>query len=161
MDELYENLEFDFDKGLIYRNFKNGKVVCYGNETTCKNGGGYYRIRLNRKQYTIHRLIYSKYHGIPLESLGEIDHINRIRTDNKIENLRQVSKSHNCLNRRKPITNISGYKHITYDKQRNKWRFRIVIKNKSFQKRFSTIQEAVQYRDKFYQEHPEILFGNQ
>jgi hypothetical protein len=52
-----------------------------------------------------------------------IDHINRIKTDNSIDNLRLVSQQENTFN-----TNAKGY---SLDKKTKKWMTRIMVNNKS------------------------------
>lgn len=158
MNNLFENLFVDYELGHIWKYYKYGNVKCFGDGTTCKDGYEYYLIRINGKIQKLHRVIYSYYHGIPIEKLGILDHINRIRNDNRIENLREVSNSENCLNRG---TRKDKHKNIHIDKSRNNsWKFQIKINGKQIQKRFKTIQEAISYRDRFYQDHPDILFGN-
>ncbi len=59
---------------------------------------GYIIITLNRKKYYAHRLAwYLAYDVWP----DTIDHINGIRTDNRLENLRSVTHIQNCANQTK------------------------------------------------------------
>lgn len=70
-----------------------------------------------RNEY-IHRLVAITYIPNP-DKLPEVDHINKIRTDNRLENLRWVTKQENCENR----NNKSRTKTISqYDLNRNKIR---------------------------------------
>ena len=57
---------------------------------------GYIRIGLNKRQYSAHRLAWFYVYGEWPEK--EIDHINRDRADNRISNLRDVSRSENIAN---------------------------------------------------------------
>ena len=59
---------------------------------------GYIRCLLNQNEYRKHRLIALQFIPNP-DNLPEVDHINKIRSDNRIENLRWVSRSTNLLNR--------------------------------------------------------------
>ncbi len=68
-----------------------------GNPARAKNGAGYIKLQVNKKQYTAHRVAW-------LLSTGawpnhDIDHINGDREDNRIDNLRDVSRSANAQNR--------------------------------------------------------------
>ena len=55
---------------------------------------GYYYIQLRGKHYLFHRVIAMAFIPNP-NNLPQIDHINRIRTDNRIENLRWVTPKEN------------------------------------------------------------------
>ena len=76
---------------LVYRysigNKKLGSLAGY------KKPDGYYRVYINGKGYYLHRLIWL-YHKGDLPIL-ELDHINRNKSDNRIENLREVSHKEN------------------------------------------------------------------
>tara|TARA_R110000822_G_scaffold284631_1_gene406088 strand:+ start:49 stop:495 length:447 start_codon:yes stop_codon:yes gene_type:complete len=100
------------------------------------------------KNYKIHRLI--GLHYIPLvEGKDLIDHIDRNKTNNNISNLRWVNKSENNINVGLRKDNKTGYKNITWDKNRNKYKFTISINGKKHSKRFSTLEQAIEYRDNY------------
>jgi hypothetical protein len=57
----------------------------------------------------------------PLRRGIEIDHINRNRLDNRVENLRWVSRADNKVNQGPDPRNKSGYKGVWHDKARGRW----------------------------------------
>jgi hypothetical protein len=59
---------------------------------------GYNRVWLNGKHYLHHRIIAQQFIENP-ENLPQIDHINRVKTDNRLENLRWISNSENQKNK--------------------------------------------------------------
>lgn len=62
------------------------------------NNAGYWRVNFQGKTYSAHRIAWLLTFGNwPTQ---EIDHINRNRLDNRIANLRDVSRSENARNRR-------------------------------------------------------------
>lgn len=68
-----------------------GKVAGHRHESS-----GYVLVKYKQKLYLAHRLIWLLVHGrMPL---GEIDHINRNPQDNRLVNLRDVSRSENMRN---------------------------------------------------------------
>lgn len=71
-------------------NVKAGRIT--GN----RNTGGHIGFAIDRRMYLAHRLAWLYVHGSWPE--GQIDHINGIRTDNRICNLRDVSRSINAQN---------------------------------------------------------------
>lgn len=60
------------------------------------NSGGYLRIRIDAVSYKAHRLAWLYHYGEWPE--GELDHINGIRTDNRVANLRDVPHVENQRN---------------------------------------------------------------
>lgn len=62
-----------------------------------KRNDGYLCVMINRKRYRVHRLIAETFLGEIPEGC-QVDHINRIRHDNRLENLRIVTKSENQRN---------------------------------------------------------------
>ena len=73
----------------------------------------------------------------------EIDHINRIKTDNRKENLRYADRSLNCSNIGIQRNNTSGQTGVSFCKLKQKWRAYFGPKRKAG---FRTKEEAIAWR---------------
>jgi hypothetical protein len=87
---------------------------------------GYIHGRFKNKIYLLHTLVWI-YHNGPLAS-GVLDHINRDRADNRIENLRAATQQQNTFNRVGWKVAASRFKGVFKD--RNKWKAGICIDRK-------------------------------
>lgn len=85
----------------------------------------------------MHRLVMMPPKGV------EIDHINRIKTDNRKENLRYADRSLNCSNIGIQINNTSGQTGVSFCKLKKKWRAYFGTKRKAG---FNTKEEAIAWR---------------
>ena len=86
---------------------------------------GYNIVNCCKKRYRRHRIIAYAYLNLDIDDLTqEIDHINGNRICNHVDNLRIVSRQHNCHN----YTKAKGY---TWNKSRNMWYAKIKLNNKS------------------------------
>ena len=82
---------------------------------------GYKYMKINNIRYSIHRIIWVYHYGdIPRDK--QIDHINRNRLDNRIENLRLVSVIQNSHNRGLNDNNTSGYSGVVWCKYMKMWK---------------------------------------
>lgn len=91
---------------------------------------GYRQIRIKGRQYSSHRLAWLYVFGKWPD--GAIDHINGIRTDNSILNLRDVTMTVNLQNLRNPRkSNKSGYLGVCWDKYMKRYKSAIKVKGKS------------------------------
>ena len=111
-----------------------------------------------QKYFTVHRLI--AIHFIPNpNNLPCVDHINRNKLDNRIENLRWCTHKENSANRGISVlykTSTTGERFISKDNTRNKFVFRTGGKHTNgikVMKRFDTVEEAIQARDDFLEEN--------
>lgn len=80
----------------------------------------------------------------------EIDHINGDRTDNRITNLRSVTRKENLRNLTIPVTNSSGVVGVFLHKKSGRWYTRI---GKTYLGMFPSFEEAVAVRKEAEKAH--------
>ena len=88
-----------------------------------KDTYGYHKIALQRKTYKAHRLAWLYMYGEFPSS--PIDHINGVRHDNRIENLRAVTAQQNQQNQKRFKHNTSGVTGVHWHAKAAKWHARI------------------------------------
>jgi hypothetical protein len=111
-----------------------------------KNQDGYRRIVVFGREWLEHQLVWLYVYG---EVKTHLDHINRVRDDNRIENLRVATGSQNQGNRKLNKNNRSGYRGVIFLPSRNKYCATIRIgKSKLFLGHFNNIQDAREIYDK-------------
>jgi len=103
---------FDYKDGNLYWKKSPAKQVKEGSQAGSMNAYGYVRVTFRKKEYMLHRLIWLWHKKELIEGM-QIDHINQCKTDNRIENLRQVSPSENKLNNKA--------KYVSYSTKSKKW----------------------------------------
>ena len=99
---------------------KHGKCIGY------KNTRGYLTVDWNKKSYRANRLAWFIYYK--KWPTNEIDHINGIRDDNRISNLRDITHRENCRNKERHINGeIPG---CSFNKKMKKWRAYYIVNGK-------------------------------
>jgi hypothetical protein len=122
-----EALEYNAETGKLYWRVSRGTKKA-GSEAGAVDSRGYVCIMLNGKNCKAHRLAWLVYYKVFPEK--DIDHINGIKTDNRICNLREVTVRQNQYNQRKPrMDNKSGYLGVSVYK--NRWMASIRINGKT------------------------------
>jgi hypothetical protein len=133
-----ERCELLKSKGYTY-NPETGKIYgMRGQELISKNTNGYVILFVKNKPdiqlYGHHFAYYCVYGNVDFKML---DHINEIKSDNRIDNLRVSNYTQNNSN---VIKSAKGY---TWDKNRNKWASKISVNYKTINLgRFDTEEEA-------------------
>lgn len=114
---------------------------------------GYAVTKIDSKFVALHQMILPPIHGV------ETDHINRDRLDNRVENLRYVTKGQNRFNSGGLRNNTSGHKGVFYFKRIDRWGARRGNPGK-YLGCFKTKAQAIRaYRDAVREKHRE-LFGS-
>ena len=108
----YLNTAFTYLDGNLYWRQGHGGARS-GRLAGCVTADGYRRITYRGVSYAAHRLVYQLHHGT-LDPALQIDHVNGVKDDNRIENLRQVTSQENNFNR----TGVRGY---SWHKSSRKW----------------------------------------
>jgi hypothetical protein len=141
--EGYENYEVSSSGDVRHGDYIMGKHP---------NKGGYLQAHMPDKFIKIHRLVALAFIP-PIEGKPEVDHINGIRDDNRVENLRWVDKTEQNINRSTFPMSSSGHRCI-YPSIRNGLvdgyrvkieRYKVIM----FRKWFKTLPEAIESRNNY------------
>lgn len=122
--ELHEWLLYDPQTGLFTRK-KRGRGIKLGASCERPHRDGYVRVQVRGGVYFAHRLAWLYVFGAWPAS--ELDHINRIRNDNRIGNLREVTRSQNRQNSNGVRTSKSQLKGVHWENARKLWRSQIRV----------------------------------
>tara|TARA_R110000803_G_scaffold142168_1_gene208517 strand:+ start:415 stop:861 length:447 start_codon:yes stop_codon:yes gene_type:complete len=140
------------DNYLIYEDGKvqNKKTKRYLKSAPNKKGYLHVCLYKNGKGNThnIHRLVAIHYIPNP-DNKPEVDHINRINTDNRVENLRWTTISENGQNTGVRKNNKLRIKNICYHKRMNRYVYKKIIRGIKHVKYFKTLEEAVEYKKEY------------
>lgn len=119
LGRLKELLDYDPDTGIFtWKVWRGGSAVA-GSVAGNIDSHGHRQIKIDQIRYMAHRLAWLYFYGqLPNE---EIDHINTIKNDNRINNLRMATHSQNMMHRGKNNNNTSGYKGVFWLKCASKW----------------------------------------
>jgi hypothetical protein len=123
---INEYLQYDPETGVIIWIKPTSTKIKNGQVAGSKDAYGYLVIHVQGKNYKAHRLAWYLHYG--KWPTNQIDHINGIRADNKISNLRNVTNQQNQLNRKGHRDKT--YKYYTFHKRFNKWQVRATINNR-------------------------------
>jgi hypothetical protein len=115
---------FDYKDGKLLHKITHKNSVKAGSIVGTKDKDGYLKTLIKRKPYRVHRLIWIMHYGYEPKIL---DHINCVPDDNRIENLREATHSQNNLNRNMHNRNTTGFKGISYIKDRQLYRASLMI----------------------------------
>lgn len=120
-DLLLKLFTYDPDSGVLVRKIPRGMGGPAGSKMR-----GYLQIGIKGVDYFAHRLVWKMYYG--KEPSGDIDHINGVRSDNSIKNLREVTDSQNLHNCGLRKNNTSGVKGASFNKTSKKWVATVIVR---------------------------------
>ncbi len=140
-------IDYEEISEVIY--YKNGELFWKRNDkpagTTTKEG--YSKVQINGTVYSTHRLVWVLFNKeIPIDK--QIDHINRDRSDNRIENLRLATPSSNALNKPCKISN-TGIRGVSKD--RDYYKVSFTVNGKSIHVgNFKDLNKAKEVAEEYY-----------
>lgn len=123
-ETLREHLSYDPGTGVFTRRKSNTNAVKAGTVAGSLARNGYVTIMVNGHMYKAHRLAWLYVYGV--WPAHHIDHINGVKHDNRIANLRDVPMSINAQNLR-AAKRANPYLGVSYHKAHNNWRATIKI----------------------------------
>ena len=146
--ELESIFKYRNDGQLIWKDMKGKKRP----EAGFNNGRGRYRIQIEDTTYYRSILVWI-YHNGDFDDALQIDHVNLIKKDDRIENLRVVSASQNAKNKI-PKSN-TDLVCISYHKCSNNYMVSVAATKgeKKLTKYFKRLKHAVLFRDKTFAEY--------
>ena len=150
LERVNELLRYEPGSGKLFWKKTTANRVKVGDEagTFCKSTG-YIKIRVDNKGYPLHRIAILLATGV-YDKTVQVDHINHDRCDNRLENLRVVSRAENMRNKSKLNTNKTGITgvRIIYTRKGTK-RYKAAIKYNSkdiYLGTYDTLEEAAAAR---------------
>ena len=119
-----ELLSYDPETGILTWKKRGGKRKRFaGKEAGCVGKDGYIKVKLLSQNLLAHRLAWLLSYG--RWPTGGLDHKDRNKTNNRLENLREATHSQNCMNRGLGKRNASGVKGVSFNNNVGKWQVSI------------------------------------
>jgi len=153
-----ERFEFEMDE-----EFKFLLELC----SFCKSTKGYIYTCINksnlhlfanygyklRQKVRLHRILFELHNNRKLEPGEVIDHMDMCKTNNKIVNLRAITNSENCKNRK--LNKEQPYYNICHNKYHNHFRFTHL--EKKIERTFTELKDALAFFEKYDRENDHVL----
>lgn len=122
-ERVKELFSYDAETGILRWRVRPVSHIHVDDVAGHRSNKGYLIVKVANRAYKAHRIIWLYAFGSWPQ---EIDHINRVKDDNRLSNLREVTQSENMLNRDLRTDNHSGVTGVYWSKEWQKWaaRFR-------------------------------------
>ena len=128
--EALELFRYDYETGVLYWRWRvNGRVPKTMEAGTQRKSSRYLYVKVHGRLYPVHRIVMLMCYGFYGEGL-EVDHINHVRNDNRLVNLRFVTHRGNMRNQSVSSKNTSGVTGVHFSKARKKYVAQIKVNPK-------------------------------
>lgn len=114
---------YEPNTGELFNKVKRNSRAKQGASVGWVNESGYLVTTVKGKKFRVHRIIWEMHNG-PIPDGYEIDHINRVRNDNRISNLRLATSHEQNLNLGRRSSN-SGITGVVFNKKDRRWQAQI------------------------------------
>jgi hypothetical protein len=141
IEELREYLDYDPETGALRWKKPLGQRARVGQIGGSTNGRGYTQLQFNKTKLVAHRVAFALYYGRwPTPCC---DHINCVKTDNRIVNLRECSVFANAQNAGVRRDNKTGVKGVR--RSRSGYKASVSINGARHEKYFRRLEDAAAY----------------
>ena len=128
-ERLKQLLHYDAETGVFTWIAHQRRPDLIGTIAGFRQSQGYTEINVDNRKYKAHRLAWLYVYGAwPSKS---IDHENRIKNDNRIDNLRDATKAQNEQNKGLRASNVSGATGVYWSKAAKKWQAYITVNQRA------------------------------
>lgn len=121
-------MDVELLRSVFQYNPETGMFLRGGGHTGSVLKNGYVYLSLNKKRMLANRVAWAIMTGSFPDS--EVDHINRVKSDNRWSNLRVATRSQNAMNQSKRSDSSSGHKGVSWHSRVGKWRASIKANGK-------------------------------
>lgn len=111
---LREVLAYDPETGRLTWKIRMSQTVMAGDEAGSKDKNGYVRVKVDGIRVLAHRAIFAMVKG--RWPKVDVDHDDRNRSNNRWLNLREANETQNRANSKRPSTNSTGFKGVSFKK---------------------------------------------
>lgn len=145
-DVLTALLSYCPDTGIFtWKDSRRGAVI-KGSIAGGSDSNGYITIKLNGIKYYAHRLAW--FYCFKEWPIYLLDHIDEIKYNNRLDNLREATHSQNAHNTGITVNNTTGFKGVAFHKASGKYQAQLVLKGRTkYLGLFTTAKEASEYRN--------------
>ena len=147
-EEVARLFTYDLEAGVLYWRIRDRNTIRHKYVAGSSKGtkDGYRRVGIRGKNYQEHRIIMVLCFGHIPEN-AEIDHINHVRDDNILANLRFVTRSENRKNQSVSSKSTTGVTGVYFSKSRNKFIAQIKVNRQvHYLGCYNTLEEAAAAR---------------
>lgn len=132
MVEVNYNDIFEYNEGWLFWKIEiDSNKINIGDLAGTLTSDGYVSVMYEGVRRQAHLIIWEMHNG-PVPDDYFLDHIDRIKSNNKLENLRLATVSENRCNTAISVRNTSGFKGVYFDKKRNKYVAQITVNGRQF-----------------------------
>ena len=126
-EEVARLFTYDRETGVLYWRIRGSNTIRRNYVAGSSKGAtGYRQVGIKGKVYLVHRIIMMLCFGHIPEN-AEIDHINHVRDDNRLCNLRFVTRSENRKNQSVSSKNTSGVTGVYFSKAKKQYVAQICV----------------------------------
>ncbi len=118
-ERLREVLDYDPVTGVFHWRVSPRQNVKAGSVAGHCQADGYWRVRIDRRAYLAHRLVWLYVHGEWPPAM--IDHRHGERSTARLDELRPATRSQNLANAKLSKVNTSGFKGVSWHKRQRAW----------------------------------------